>query len=51
MTCAAFWWGNGGGMEIVVGFFPVGSVGGGSPNVSNVVIWLCVSLKLHMKTF
>ena len=27
--CTAFWWGIGGGMEIVVGYFFVGSVGGG----------------------
>ena len=30
--CAAFWWGTGGGMEIVVGYFPWGSVGGGRNN-------------------
>ena len=30
MGCTAFWWGIGGGMEIVMGYFSVGSVGGGS---------------------
>ena len=37
--CTAFWWGIGGGMEIVVGYFSVGSVGGGSPKKASLYKW------------